>query len=175
MKNTNIKDTSENIRMISKINATDFIKRLIYHTIHGNPKIKGTPFSLFTKSGGKDKIYYGSYNQTKFEITNNSLIALFIISGEIKAVDKYSTEVIYKIIPNGFGYYWNKYLPIIGLIGFNSILYQESAPTRIHIIMTLILSVMILLSNLFLWWNKKKLKGNFQKIFELELTEIDEK
>lgn len=168
MKNTNIKDTSENIRMISKINATDFIKRLIYHTIHGNPKIKGTPFSLFTKSGGKDKIYYGSYNQTKFEITNNSLIALFIISGEIKTIHKYSTEVIYKTVPNGFGYYWHKYFPIIGLIAFNLILYKESAPIKTHILITLILFGIILLSQLMLRRKKNQLKNEFQKVFELE-------
>jgi hypothetical protein len=168
VKNTNKKDASENIRMISKINTTDFIKRLIYHTIHGNPKIKGTPFSLFTKSGGKDKIFYGSYNQTKFEITNNSLIALFIISGEIKTVDKYSTEVIYKIVPNGFGYYWNKYMIFIIVFVFNLILYKESVPLKSHILITLISFGLILLNHLMLRRKKNQLKNEFQKVFELE-------
>lgn len=158
--------------MISKINATDFTKRLIKHTIHGNPKIKGTPFSIFTKSGRKDKIYYGTYNKTTFEITNNSLITLFIISGEIKTIDKHSSEVIYKIKPIGFGYYWNKYIPLLSIFAFNLIFYKESAPLKTYILINLILFSMTILSRLMLWRKKNKLKSNFKKVFELEYEEL---
>jgi hypothetical protein len=71
--------------MISKINITEFRERLNKNTKYGNPKIKGTPFGAFYIFGESNKIFFGTYDKNKFELTKNFItqITPYIISGEI--------------------------------------------------------------------------------------------
>jgi len=73
--------------MISNINITDFRERLNKNTKLGNPKIKGTPFAVISKSGETNKVFFGKYNKTKFQLTENTILfpTPFILSGEINS------------------------------------------------------------------------------------------
>lgn len=118
--------------MISKINIVEFRERLNKNTKLGNPKIKGTPFAVISISGESDKTFFGKFDKTKFELTENATLfpTPYIISGEINPKNDTQTEINYEVKPIGFGYYWLKYMPIFGLILFNSF-YRISIPESI--------------------------------------------
>ena len=156
--------------MISKISIVEFRQRLNKNTKLGNPKVKGTPFAVISKSGESDKTFFGTCDKTKFELTENSTLfpTPFIISGEINSKNEVQTEIIFEVEPIGFGYYWLKYMPIFGIFIFNFILYTRSAPLEIYQIMNPILFCILIISNLYLWRKKHKLVTDFKRIFEIE-------
>jgi len=76
--------------MISKIEITEFRNRLKLNTKYGNPKIKGTPFVVFTAYNESEKKFYGTHNDSNFQITKNAFLhpTPYIIVGEIKSNKK---------------------------------------------------------------------------------------
>ena len=156
--------------MVSKINIAEFRERLNKNTKYGNPRIKGTPFAVFSISGESNKSFYGTYNKAKFELTKNSTLfpAPFIISGEINSKNNTQTEIIYEVKPIGFGYYWLKYMPIIGILMFNLVLYTQSAPFEIYTIINPIIFGFAIISRFYMWRKKNKLVTDFKKVFEIE-------
>ncbi len=156
--------------MVSKINITEFRERLNRNTKLGNPKIKGTPFAVISKSGDSNKTFFGTYNKTKFELTKNATLfpTPFIVSGEINLKNVTQTEIIYHVKPIGFGYYWLKYMPIFGILVFNLILYTQSAPLKAYQIMNPIVFSFIVISCYYMWRKKNKLVSDFKRIFEIE-------
>ncbi|CAM3664732.1 hypothetical protein FSS13T_27290 [Flavobacterium saliperosum S13] len=156
--------------MVSKISITEFKERLKNNTKYGPPKIKGTPFAIFTLFGESNKIFFGTYSKTKFELTKNSTLfpTVHIISGEIKSIENNKTEINYVVKPIGFGYYWNKYMPIIVIPICNLILYTNSAPLKAYKIINPLMFGFVIIINLIIWRNKNKLINYFEKIFEIE-------
>jgi len=156
--------------MISKINILEFSESLKNNTQYGNPKIKGTPFAIFSVFSESNKIFFGTYSETKFVITKNASFypTPFIVSGEIKSKNKTQTEIFYEIKPIGFGYYWLKYMPLIGIFIFNIIFYIESAPFEIFMIMNLALIGFNVFSYFYLREKKNKLVTDFKKVFEIK-------
>lgn len=156
--------------MISKISIAEFRVRLNKNTKYGNPKIKATPFAVFSISGESNKSFYGTYNKAKFELTKNSTLfpAPFIIFGEINSKNNTETEVIYEVKPIGFGYYWLKYMPIFGILMFNLILYTQSAPFEAYKIINPIIFCFPVFSHFYMWKKKNKLVTDFEKVFEIE-------
>lgn len=156
--------------MISKISIKEFRERLIENTKYGNPKIKGTPFAIFSVFGETKKKFYGSYNNTEFKLTKNATFfaAPFIIFGEINAKNNTQTEISYQVKPIGFGYYWMKYMPIFAIIIFNLILYFESTSIKVYRIINPILFIFISFSHYYMWRTKKNLIAEFRKVFEIE-------
>jgi len=156
--------------MISNINITDFRERLNKNTKLGNPKIKGTPFAVISKSGETNKVFFGKYNKTKFQLTENTILfpTPFILSGEINSKNDLQTKIIYEVKPIGFGYYWLKYMPIFGIFIFNLILYTQSASLEIYQTINPILFSFIVLSRFYLWRKKSKMVADFKRIFEIE-------
>ena len=156
--------------MISKINIIEFRERLNKNTKLGNPNIKGTPFAVISKPGESNKTFFGTYDKTKFQLTENAILfpTPFILSGEISLINEVQTEIIFEVEPIGFGYYWLKYMPIFGIFIFNFILYTRSAPLEIYQIMNPILFCILIISNLYLWRKKHKLVTDFKRIFEIE-------
>ncbi len=156
--------------MISKINITEFSKNLQNNTKYGNPKIKGTPFAMFTALGESNKIFFGTYNKTKFKLTKNATFfpTPFIISGEFNSKINHQTELIYEVEPIGFGYYWMKYMPLFVIFIFNLIFYRESAPLEMFILMNSVLIVFNIFSHFYLLQKKKGLIRDFKKVFEIE-------
>ncbi len=156
--------------MVSKFNITEFIERLKRNTKLGNPKIKGTPFALISRAGESDKFFFGTYNKTKFKLTENATFfsTPYTISGEFNPKNNTKTEIIYEVKPIGFGYYWLKYMPIFGIILFNLILYTQSAPLIAYQMMNPIVFSFIVFSRFYMWRKKNKLEANFKRIFEIE-------
>ena len=156
--------------MISKINITEFRERLNKNTKLGNPKIKGTPFAVLTIAGESEKPFFGTFNKTKFKLTENATLfpTPFTISGEINPKNDEETVIIYEVLPIGFGYYWLKYMPIIGIFVFNLILYSQSAPLKVFQIMNLFMFGLIVYSRFYMWRKKNKLETNFKRIFEID-------
>lgn len=156
--------------MISKINITEFRERLHKNTKIGNPKIKGTPFAVLTIFGESEKPFFGTFDKTKFKLTENATLfpTPFTISGEINPKNVVETEIVYKVLPIGFGYYWLKYMPIVGILIFNLILYSQSAPLKVFQIMNLFILGLIVFSRFHMWRKKNKLETNFKRIFEIE-------
>jgi hypothetical protein len=155
--------------MVSKISIIEFRERLVKNTKYGNPKIKGTPFAVFSISGELNKSFYGTYNEVKFELTKNSTLfpAPFIISGKFNSTSNNRTEIVYEVKPIGFGYYWIKYLPIFGILMFNLILFMESTPVEMYTIINLILLGFFIISRIYMWRKKSKLISVFEKKFEI--------
>jgi hypothetical protein len=155
--------------MVTKISIVEFKERLVKNTKYGNPKIKGTPFAVFSISGESNKSFYGTYNEAKFELTKNSTLfpAPFIICGKFNSTSNNRTEIVYEVKPIGFGYYWIKYLPIFGILIFNLILYMESTPVEMYTIINLILLGFFIISRFYMWRKKNKLITNFEKVFEI--------
>ena len=156
--------------MISKINSIEFIERLNKNTKLGNPKIKGTPFAITSISGESDKTFFGTFDKTKFELTENATLfpTPYIISGEINPKSETQTEINYEVKPIGFGYYWLKYIPIFGLIVFNLILYTQSASLKAYQIINPMMFSFIIFSRFYMWRKKNKLLTDFKRIFEIE-------
>ncbi|WP_291104263.1 MULTISPECIES: hypothetical protein [unclassified Flavobacterium] len=157
--------------MILKINITEFRERLNKNTKYGNPKIKGTPFGAFYIFGESNKIFFGTYDKNKFELTKNFItqITPYIISGEIQSKNNIQTEVNYEIKPIGFGYYWMKYLLLIMIPMFNLILYTQSAPFEIFKIANLGLFPMGIFNYFYMRRKKNKLENDFKNFFEIEI------
>ncbi|MBF7091265.1 hypothetical protein IUY40_06910 [Flavobacterium sp. ALJ2] len=156
--------------MVSKINIAQFRERLNKNTKYGNPRIKGTPFAVFSISGESNKSFYGTYDKAKFELTKNSTLfpAPFIISGKINSKNNTQTEITYEVKPIGFGYYWLKYMPTIGILMFNLVLYTQSEPSKVYIIINPIIFGFAIISRFYLLRKKKKLVTDFEKVFEIK-------
>lgn len=166
----NYKNKVEYLKMVSKINIAEFIERLSKNTKYGNPKIKGTPFSVFSMFGESNKSFYGTYDKAKFELTKNSTLfpTPFIISGEFSSKNNTQTGIIYEVKPIGFGYYWLKYMPIIGILMFNIVLYSQSEPFETYAIINPIIFGFAVISHFYMWRKKNKLVTDFKKLFEIE-------
>ena len=78
------------------------------------------------------------------------------------------TEIVYEVLPIGFGYYWLKYMPIVGILIFNLIFYSQSAPLKVFQIMNPIMFSFIVFSSFYMWRKKSKLEADFKRIFEIE-------
>ena len=155
--------------MISKINIIKFNTSFKNNTEYGNPKIKGTPFFIFSEFKKSDKIFFGTYNNLKFEITKNATFfpTPFIISGEIKSKNNNQTEIYYDLKPIKFEYYWLKYIPLFGVAIFNLIFYLKTSPIEIVIIINYILLCIVILSNYYLWRKKNIFLKDFKIFFEI--------
>lgn len=155
--------------MISKIEITEFRNRLKLNTKYGNPKIKGTPFVVFTAYNESEKKFYGTHNDSNFRITKNAFLdpTPYIIVGEIKSNKKNETEIKYDIKPIGFGYYWLKYFPLFAFIVFNTIFFIETESIEIIIVFNFIL----VLISIFIYFKtkrkKNRMENEFKEIFEI--------
>jgi len=157
-------------KIVSNINITEFRERLNKNTKLGNPKIKGTPFAVLTISGESEKPFFGTFDKTKFKLTENATLfpTPYTISGEINPKNDTQTEINYEVLPIGFGYYWLKYMPIFGILVFNIILYSQSAPLKVFQLMNLFIFGLIIFSRFYMWRKKNKLETNLKRIFEIE-------
>lgn len=156
--------------MISKLNKSDFIERLEQNTKIGDPKIKGTPFAVFSMFGKTRMKFYGEYSNSAFRLTKNANLypIPYIFQGTIKSKDKTSTEISLNIKPIWFGYLWIRVLPALALIIFNLLLIVkgEDIETEIYFFVNVFLLFMFT-PVLITIRQKNKLLKDFYKIFEI--------
>ncbi len=156
--------------MISKLNKSDFVKRLEQNTKIGDPKIKGTPFAVLTMFGKTRMKFYGEYSSSNFRLTKNAILypIPYIFEGTIKSKDKNSTEISLKIKPIWFGYLWIRILPILALIFINLMLIinGEGIETEIYFLVNAFLLFMF--SPILLTIRQKnKLLKDFKEILDI--------
>lgn len=158
--------------MKSKLNINEFRNRLKENSKIGYPKLKSTPFVVFTMSGGGgSKVFFGMFDDSTFRLTMNSTLfpTFYIIKGKYKNINN-SLNVNYTIEPNSkFQILWNKYLPIISLFGVNLffLLNSRKIPVEVYLAFNLFIIFMILFSRWDIKRKKKNLEQKFIKIFEI--------
>lgn len=156
--------------MISKLNKSDFKKRLEQNTKIGDPKIKGTPFAVFTMFGKTRMKFYGDYTDSNFRLTKNAILypIPYIFEGTIKSKDKTTTEISINIKPIWFGYLWIRILPALSLIFTNLILLINGDNIGIEIYFLVNIFLLFMFTPIvFTIRQKNKLLKDFFKIFEI--------
>lgn len=156
--------------MTSNLNRTDFIKRLEENTKIGDPKLKGTPFAIFTLFGKTRMKCYGEYSSSDFRLTKNAILfpIPYIFEGTIKSKDEKSTELSLKIKPIWFGYLWIRILPILVLIFINLMLIINSDGIETEIYFFVNVFLLFMFTPILLTIRQKnKLLKDFKKILEI--------
>ncbi len=156
--------------MISNLNRTDFIKRLEENIKVGDPKLKGTPFALFTIFGKTSMKFYGEYTDSEFRLTKNAILFQipYIFEGTLISKDKTSTELELKIKPMWFGYLWIRILPVIALFLFNFLLITKGNNIESEIFVIVNVFLVFMFTPIFLTIRQKnKLLKDFKEIFEI--------
>lgn len=104
--------------MQSKLNLSEFKKRLFKNTLIGNPNINGTPlvvFSLFYLSHHK---FFGRVSDADFAITTHTVLRPipYKIVGTLSANADSTTNVEYTIEKIWFGYLWIRIIPALLIV-----------------------------------------------------------
>ncbi len=157
--------------MTSKLGLSDFKNRLSNHTKIGDPKIKGTPFAIFTIFGQSGKKFYGDFDNSSFQLTENaSFFPLpYVIKGTFKSQNNSETRLSYKIKPIWFGFLWVRILPILALILINGILLTQNQRIETEIILIInIFLLFMFLPILILNYKKKRMEKEFREIFKIK-------
>lgn len=156
--------------MISKLNKSDFKKRLEQNTKIGDPKIIGTPFAVFTMFGKTRMKFYGDYTDSNFRLTKNAILypIPYIFEGTIKSKDKTTTEISINIKPIWFGYLWIRILPALSLIFINLIFLINGDTIGIEIYFLVNIFLLCMFTPIvFTIRQKNRLLKDFFKIFEI--------
>jgi hypothetical protein len=156
--------------MKSKIDITEFRKRLKDNTKFGSPKLK-TPLGFFSIFTDNSKCFYGDFDDSTFRLTKNSNFSssLYFLKGTYKKTEQ-NLIVNYTLEPVGkFRIAWVKYFPIVALIVFNCLFYFNSkdAPREAYVIFNLFIIFIFFFSRWHTKWKKKNLEQKFKNIFEI--------
>ncbi len=157
--------------MESNLSITEFRDKLKKFTKIGHPKLKLSPFAMFSMFGDSSKIFYGLYDNSTFSLTSNFIAnpTSFILRGGYKTVNG-KLKIQYKVTPR-FKYqlYWWIFVPVLGFSFFNYTLlsnYNESSMEKLIIINSFLI-FMIVYAYFDITRKKRKLEKNFIKIFEI--------
>lgn len=155
--------------MQSKIDITEFKRRLSKNTIIGNPNINGTPlviFSLFYSSHHK---FFGRINGNRFEITTHTTFRSipYKIKGEINSEIDSKTNINYKIKPIWFGYLWIRIIPALFVLSIIALIIGNPS---LKFPLMIFGSIFILMFALNIYRIERRLKNfetDFKKTFEI--------
>jgi hypothetical protein len=155
--------------MKSKLSLSEFRSRLQNNIEIGSPKLKLSPFGIFSIFSGS-KLFYGLFDDKSFQLTMNSTVSptFFIIKGKYKITNKI-LQINYNIEPSPKFYLTLiKFVPIIFFILINLLFISANEiPTEVFIVMNVFLVFIIFYSR---WDTKRKMKNieqKFIKIFEI--------
>lgn len=157
--------------MQSNLNIIEFRNRLKENTKIGHPKIKLSPFAMFSMFGDSSKKFYGLYDDYSFSLTSNFRIdpTYYIVRGSYKVVNG-KLQLQYKITPrHKFQLYWWIFIAVLGFVVFNSLILSKhnEAKSENYLIFNLFLIFMLSFAYLNITTKKKKLEKNFREIFEI--------
>lgn len=156
--------------MTSNLNKTDFIKRLKENTKIGDPKIRGTPFAIFTIFGKTRMKFYGEYTDSEFRLTKNAILFQipYIFEGTLISKNTSSTELKFNIRPMWFGYLWIRILPVLALLLFNFHLITKENNIESEVFVIVNVFLVFMFTPIFLTIRQKnKLLKDFKEIFEI--------
>ena len=157
--------------MQSNINITEFRNRLKNNTKIGHPKLKLSPFAMFSMFGDSSKIFYGLYDDYSFSLTSNFRTSptYYIVRGNYKTVNE-KLQIQYNIAPRyKYQIYWWVFISIIGFAVFNSLLLtgRNKPDSEVPIIANLFFIFMATYAYLNITRKRRKLEKNFIEIFEV--------
>ena len=155
--------------MISKINKSEFKSRLAKLTTSGNPKLKGSPLTVFTLGSKRNK-FYGWFDDNKFAITKQSVFlpVPYILRGSIKANRDATTEVEYVIQPIWFGYLVPRLIPI-AVFSIMGIAFLKNPDSNFPFsIFAIVVCIGTLISLLIEKTRLRVLESDFKKTFEIQ-------
>jgi hypothetical protein len=155
--------------MTSNMTIEEFRARLRDLVKKGEPSIMGTPFGILM-ADLSSKPFYGEFNDVEFRLTNNSVLSSsgHIVKGRYRAADSAGTEINYEVRPIRFSYFWRRFVPVFGLIVFNTLLYSIPATVPINVLLAINIFFVVML--VFGLWSEKrqgrKLERRFIEEFE---------
>ena len=157
--------------MKSKLNINEFRNRIKENFKIGSPKLKLSPFAIFSIFGGISKTFYGNFDDSTFQFTMNYTISptFYIIKGKYKNTNN-KLNVSYTVEPNSkFQIVWMKFFPFISLFASNLIflLSSRKTPNEVYIAC----NTFIVFITLFSRWDIKRKKKNLEQKF-IEIFEI---
>ena len=157
--------------MQSKLNVTEFRNRLKNLTKIGHPKLKLSPFAMFSMFGDSSKTFYGLYDDSSFSLTSNFRTnpTPYIVRGSYKTING-KLQIQYMISPrHKYQFYWWIFVSVLGFVVFNSLLlsdHSESSSKNLLIINTFLI-FMISYAYINITRKRRKLEKNFMGIFEI--------
>jgi len=158
--------------MQSKVNVTEFRNRLKNNTKIGHPKLKLSPFAMFSMFGDSSKTFYGLYDDSTFSLTSNFKTnpTYYILRGSYKT-ENGKLQIQYKIVPrHKYQLYWWIFVLVLGFVVFNYFLLlsknNESSSTNFFIINSFLI-FMTSYAYLSITRKKRKLEKNFIEVFEV--------
>jgi hypothetical protein len=158
--------------MESKLNTTEFRNKLKSVTKIGHPRLKLSPFAMFSMFGDSSKTFYGLYDDSTFSLTSNfrTNATPYILRGSYKT-ENGKLQIHYKIVPrHKYQLYWWIFVLVLGFSVFNSFIIQsknnESISTNFYIMNTFLI-FMAIYAYLDITRKKRKLERNFVEIFEV--------
>jgi hypothetical protein len=153
------------------VDINEFRNRLKNFTKTGHPKLKLSPFAMFSMFGNSSKTFYGLFDEATFSLTSNFRTnpTYYILRGSYKTVNR-KLEVQYELVPrHKYQLYWWIFIAVLGFVVFNSLLlskHNESSP-ELPLIVNMFLIFMITYAYFNITRKRKKLEKNFTEIFEI--------
>jgi hypothetical protein len=136
----------------------------------GSPKLKLSPFSIFTIFDGSSKLFYGLFDDKSFRLTMNSTMSptFFIIKGRYKITNR-TLVVNYNVDPSPKFYLtWIKWMPIfVGVVMNLLLLFSKEVPKEVYILVNIVIVFIIFYSR----WDAKDKRKNIEQKF-IEIFEI---
>jgi hypothetical protein len=158
--------------MTSRLTKTEFESRLKNLVRKGDPSIMGTPFAILTSFDFSAKPFYGEYNSFDFRITRNKTLLPngYFIKGNFSELGS-KTKLEYEIKTFIFAYYWNRFIPIIGFLFFNGILFFNLQAIQWDLILVLngFLGLMTFFAFRLEKFQRKSIEARFIEEFEIEI------
>ena len=151
--------------MKSKLNITEFRNILKENTAIGSPKIKLSPFGMFTVFNGFSKTFYGIFDDSTFYLTTNSTFfpTFYIIKGKYKNSNQ-TLNINYTVEPKSkFQSVWYKLFPIISLIMINLPLFNDYRKKSVEEIILTNLCVILII--IYAFWDIKRKRKNLEQRF----------
>ena len=156
--------------MQSKLNISEFRSKLKDSTKIGHPKVKLSPFGIFSMFSGSSKIFYGLYDETTLSLTSNLRVnqVPFIIKGSHKNVNG-KVQVQYKLTPRyKYQNYWWIFTSVLSFVFGNTTILNDN---DFNIIRFTILNLFLLFLVIYAFFNisrgKRRLENNFINSFEI--------
>ena len=158
--------------MESKLNISEFRAKLKNSTKIGHPKLKLSPFGIFSMFGEFSKKFYGFFDDSTFYLTRNFRVSQtpFIIKGNYKTINR-ELRVQYKIEPRyKYQHLWRRFVSIFGFTIFNISIFSN--PKGFQIETFIMVNIFLLFMVSYGYWNivqgKKKLEKSFIELFEIK-------
>lgn len=157
--------------MQSNLNITEFRDKLKNFTKIGHPKLKLSPFSMFSMFGNSSKTFYGLYDNSTFSLTSNFTInpTFYILRGSYKAVNG-KLQIDYKLAPRHKYqvHYWI-FISVLGFVFFNFLFLSKNnkLSSEIPYVTNVFLILMMIYSYLNITRKRKRLEKNFVEIFKI--------